>query len=130
MIQLVRQQAMSAPMPGQEINQPARDFAADEKVGRRPKWRLNLVLSRVGQSFHLVETTSSDNSDRRLVCLHARRDYSKGEKVGKRIFRFDPHRSLAVEGFRESPGSVAAFRFSAVRESYAQEKYHQRAMSG
>jgi hypothetical protein len=45
--------------------------------------------------------------------------------LGKRGYVLDPHRSLAVEGFRESLGTVAAFRFSPVRESYAQEKYHQ-----
>lgn len=42
----------------------------------------------------------------------------------KRGYVIDPHRSLVVEGFRQSLGSVAAFRFSPVRESYAQEKYH------
>jgi hypothetical protein len=31
---------------------------------------------------------------------------------------------LVVEGFRQSPEAVAAFRFSPVRESYAAEKYH------
>jgi hypothetical protein len=34
-----------------------------------------------------------------------------------------PHRTLVVEGFRQSTEAVAAFRFSPVRESYAQEKY-------
>ncbi|HEX4666662.1 MAG TPA: hypothetical protein VH207_08675 [Chthoniobacterales bacterium] len=34
-----------------------------------------------------------------------------------------PHRSLVVEGFRQSTEAVVAFCFSPVRESYAQEKY-------
>ena len=38
----------------------------------------------------------------------------------KRGYVIDPHRSLAVEGFRQNLGTVAAFRFSPVRESYAQ----------
>ena len=42
----------------------------------------------------------------------------------KRGYIIDPHRRLVVEGFRQSLGTVAAFRFSPVRESYAQEKYH------
>jgi hypothetical protein len=35
-----------------------------------------------------------------------------------------PHSQLKVDGFRQSTESVAAFRFSPVRESYAAEKYH------
>ena len=31
---------------------------------------------------------------------------------------------LVVDGFRQSTEAVAAFRFGPVRESYAQEKYH------
>lgn len=34
-----------------------------------------------------------------------------------------PHRHLVVDGFRQSTEAVAAFRFSPVRESYANEKY-------
>ncbi len=43
--------------------------------------------------------------------------------VRKRGYVIGPHRTLAVEGFRQSSDAVAAFRFSPVRESYAQEKY-------
>jgi hypothetical protein len=43
--------------------------------------------------------------------------------VRKRGYAIDPHRTLVVEGFRQSTEAVAAFRFSPVRESYAQEKY-------
>ena len=35
-----------------------------------------------------------------------------------------PRRTLVVDGFRQSTEVVAAFRFGPVRESYAQEKYH------
>jgi len=35
-----------------------------------------------------------------------------------------PRSELKVDGFRRSTESVAAFRFSPVRESYAAEKYH------
>ncbi len=43
--------------------------------------------------------------------------------IRKRGYVIDPHRTLIVEGFRQSTEAVAAFRFSPVRESYAQEKY-------
>lgn len=43
--------------------------------------------------------------------------------VRKRGYVIDRHRTLVVEGFRQSREAVAAFRFSPVRESYAQEKY-------
>ncbi len=43
--------------------------------------------------------------------------------VRKRGYVIPPGRTLVVEGFRQSADSVAAFRFSPVRESYAQEKY-------
>jgi hypothetical protein len=43
--------------------------------------------------------------------------------VRKRGYIVAPHRTLVVEGFRQSSEAVAAFRFSPVRESYAQEKY-------
>ncbi|MBA3963678.1 MAG: hypothetical protein H0X40_17510 [Chthoniobacterales bacterium] len=43
--------------------------------------------------------------------------------VRKRGYVVEPHRTLTVDGFRQSAENVAAFRFSPVRESYAQEKY-------
>jgi hypothetical protein len=42
----------------------------------------------------------------------------------KRGYAIEPHRQLVVEGFRQSTEAVAAFRFGPVRESYANEKYH------
>ncbi len=44
--------------------------------------------------------------------------------LAKRGYVIEAGRQLAVDGFRRSTESVAAFRFSPVRESYAQEKYH------
>jgi hypothetical protein len=44
--------------------------------------------------------------------------------VRKRGYVIPPRRTLVVEGFRQSSEAVAAFRFGPVRESYAQEKYH------
>jgi hypothetical protein len=42
----------------------------------------------------------------------------------KRGYAVEPHHQLVVEGFRQSTEAVAAFRFGPVRESYANEKYH------
>lgn len=42
----------------------------------------------------------------------------------KRGYIVQPDGRLAVEGFRQSSETVAAFRFGPVRESYANEKYH------
>ena len=47
----------------------------------------------------------------------------RAASVRKRGYVIPPHRTLVVEGFRQSTETVAAFRFSSVRESYAQEKY-------
>lgn len=44
--------------------------------------------------------------------------------VRKAGYVMAPHSELKVDGFRQSTESVAAFRFSPVRESYAAEKYH------
>lgn len=43
--------------------------------------------------------------------------------VRKRGYVIAPHGTLVVDGFRQSAEAVAAFRFSPVRESYAQENY-------
>jgi hypothetical protein len=44
--------------------------------------------------------------------------------IRKPGYIMSPHSELKVDGFRQSSESVAAFRFSPVRESYAAEKYH------
>jgi len=41
----------------------------------------------------------------------------------KRGYVIEARRQLVVEGFRQSTDAVAAFRFSPVRESYANQKY-------
>ena len=44
--------------------------------------------------------------------------------VRKPGYIMTPRSELKVDGFRQNTESVAAFRFSPVRESYAAEKYH------
>jgi hypothetical protein len=54
-------------------------------------------------------------------------DVLDGHKASlrKRGYILAPRGKLVVEGFRQSTDAVAAFRFGPVRESYANEKYHQ-----
>ena len=47
----------------------------------------------------------------------------KKASVRKRGYIMAPRSRLRVEGFRQSTEAVAAFRFSSVRQSYANEKY-------
>jgi hypothetical protein len=41
----------------------------------------------------------------------------------KRGYLLDPHGSIEIDGFRQSMETVAAFRFGAVRDSYAEKKH-------
>lgn len=41
----------------------------------------------------------------------------------KRGYVVPSHGQISVDGFRQSTDAVAAFRFSSVRESYANQKY-------
>jgi hypothetical protein len=43
--------------------------------------------------------------------------------LGKRGYILQPHQRIVVEGWRRSMQSVAAFRFSSVRDSYAERKH-------
>ena len=72
-------------------------------VRNRSDWRLETVLSVDG-----------------LDVLDGRK-----ASLSKRGYILTAHGQLVVEGFRQSMDAVAAFRFSPVRESYANEKYHQ-----
>jgi hypothetical protein len=47
----------------------------------------------------------------------------KAASFTKRGYLLDPHGELAIEGFRQSLESVAAFRFGSVRGSYANQKH-------
>lgn len=48
----------------------------------------------------------------------------RSASVRKRGYVVEPHRTLVVDGFRQSTDAVAAFRFGPMNESYAHEKYH------
>ena len=70
MIQLMRQQAMTAAMSRQKINLPAMHFPADERIGRRTERRLDPLLGRIFDPFHLIQSASADDADRWFVVCH------------------------------------------------------------
>lgn len=47
----------------------------------------------------------------------------KAASIGKRGYLIEPFGYLKVDGFRQSDNTVAAFRFSSVPQSYAQQKH-------
>ncbi|MEI9938208.1 MAG: hypothetical protein WDO69_13390 [Pseudomonadota bacterium] len=50
----------------------------------------------------------------------------KGGSIAKRGYLIDPWATLQIDGFRRSPSAVAAFRFGAVKDSYAARKGNDR----
>jgi hypothetical protein len=81
----------------------------------------------VGEEGHRYSIFVENRSDFRLEIVLSvdGLDVVDGKKASlrKRGYVLDPHSRLKVEGFRQSSESVAAFRFSSVRESYTAEKY-------
>jgi hypothetical protein len=47
----------------------------------------------------------------------------RSASFAKRGYLLDPHGSIEIDGFRQSMETVAAFRFGAVRDSYAEKKH-------
>ena len=81
----------------------------------------------VGQEGRRYSIFVENKSDFRLEIVLSvdGLDVLDGKKasIKKRGYVLAPHSRLKVEGFRQTSESVAAFRFSPVRESYAAEKY-------
>src|SRR5437773_4641702 len=63
MIQLVRQQAVTASMSRQKINLPSAYFPANQDIRRRAKWSVDLMVGRLAQFFHLVQTAPADDPE-------------------------------------------------------------------
>ena len=83
------------------------------------------VVGEAGQRYTIA---LKNNSSARIEAVFSvdGLDVIDGGKASlrKRGYLVLPHQELQVEGFRQSHDKVAAFRFSPVRESYANEKYH------
>ncbi|HTE51900.1 MAG TPA: hypothetical protein VK698_13690 [Kofleriaceae bacterium] len=78
------------------------------------------VIGRAGQRYHLLVTNHTAGRYE-LVASVDGLDVIDGRpgSYGKRGYIVPPGGSLTIEGFRTSDDTVAAFRFSSVRDSYA-----------
>jgi hypothetical protein len=83
------------------------------------------VVGEQGRRYSIVVRNKSDLRLEVVLSVDGL-DVLDGKKasVRKPGYVISPHAQLVVEGFRQSTEAVAAFRFSPVRESYANEKYH------
>ncbi len=70
MVQLVREQAMSASMPRQKIDLPAMHSATDDRVGWIAKRRRDAAFGWVLHAFHLIEAAPTDDTDCRCLSIH------------------------------------------------------------
>jgi hypothetical protein len=84
------------------------------------------VIGEEGRRYSIVVRNRSDWPLEIVLSVDGL-DVLDGRKasLSKRGYILTPHGQLVVEGIRQSMDAVAAFRFSPVRESYANEKYHQ-----
>lgn len=78
------------------------------------------VLGRKGARYQIRVRNDSDRRVESVISVDGR-DVLDGEPANlrKRGYVIDPHGEVLVDGFRLDLGSVAAFRFSSVRDSYA-----------
>ena len=84
------------------------------------------VVGERGRRYSIVLRNRSDWRLEAVLSVDGL-DVLDGRKasLSKRGYILNPHGELVVEGFRQNTEAVAAFRFGPVRESYANEKYHQ-----
>ena len=57
---------MPAAVAWQKIHLPAVNFAAHDRIRRRPEWSLDLMFLRIAESFDLVKAASPDDADGRI----------------------------------------------------------------
>jgi hypothetical protein len=83
------------------------------------------VVGEQGRRYSILVRNKSDLKLEIVLSVDGL-DVIDGRKASvlKRGYLLAPRAEFAVEGFRQSTDMVAAFRFSPVRESYANEKYH------
>src|SRR5260370_5309910 len=74
MIQLVRQNPVAAPVSRQKINLASANFSADQRVRRRSKRRVDLMLGRIEQLLHLIYSAAANDADRWKFILHSQPD--------------------------------------------------------
>lgn len=78
------------------------------------------VIGRAGQRYN-IQVTNHSGGRYELVASVDGLDVIDGRpgSTGKRGYIVQPSSTLTIEGFRTSDDTVAAFRFSSVRDSYA-----------
>src|ERR1700720_1496803 len=64
---------MAAPVSRQKINLASANFSSDERVGRRSKWRVDLMVGRIEQLLHLIQSAAANDADRWKFILHSRK---------------------------------------------------------
>src|SRR5437660_5174104 len=74
---------MAAPVPRQKINLPAAHFAANERVRWRPKRSIDLMLGRIAQLVHLIQTAAANDADCRNFVAHLRSRLNRKETVAQ-----------------------------------------------
>jgi hypothetical protein len=84
------------------------------------------VVGEEGRRYSIVVRNKSDLRLEVVLSVDGL-DVLDGRKasVRKGGYVMAPRSQLVVEGFRQNTEAVAAFRFGPVRESYANEKYHE-----
>jgi hypothetical protein len=111
-----------------ETPQPVYGFELLDERGRtletmQRKGRF-YILGRSGDRYSIRVTNPTDQRVEALISVDGL-DVIDGETadfVNKRGYVVPPHGELKVDGFRVSTQQVAAFRFSAVENSYAERK--------
>src|SRR6266446_1597317 len=74
---------MTTPVPRQKINLPAAHLAANQRIGWRPEWSIDLMLGSIAQLFHLIQTAAANDADRRSLFAHLRSRLNRKGKVAQ-----------------------------------------------
>ena len=74
MIYFVWQNPMTTPVAWQELNLAPTERSANERVGGRPKRRIDLMFGDVLDFLHLIQPAAADDADCWNLFLHARCD--------------------------------------------------------
>ena len=84
----------------------------------------NYVTGEAGRRYSIVIRNHSPGRIEVVASVDGL-DVIDGKTAGypKRGYLLDPHGTLEIEGFRQSESQVAAFRFGAVSQSYAERKH-------
>jgi len=106
--------AREGPWTVQLVDERGRELPTYQHEGR------TYVLGTLGRRY-LVRVRNGSARRIEVVVSVDGRDVIDGRPaaIGKRGYLVDPHGELAVDGFRVSDETVAAFRFSSVPRSYA-----------